>query len=86
MVKLRASICTLTPLKSTYLLLIYSQQNSVDSDIQSSLYSDSESLYLDVKRQISLDAIRRATCAIFSATHFKQVTRAETTRLTLDCS
>ena len=52
----------------------------------SSLYSNSECLYLNDKRRISLDAIRRATCAIFSATHFKQVKRVETTRLTLDCS
>ena len=86
MVKMRASIGTLTPLKSTYLLLIYSQQTSVDSDMQSSLYSNSERVYLNVKRQISLDAIRRATCAILSATHFKQVTRVEKTRLSLDCS
>ena len=50
------------------------------SIFSSSLYSNSECLYLNDKRQISLDAIPRATCANFSATHFRQVTRVETTR------
>ena len=35
------------------------------------LYSNSKHLYLNDKRQASLDAIHRATCAIFSAIHFK---------------